>query len=127
MILDCVGAQCGRQEAWTTVDLALIRGLVPHDQGSSWGFLCLAWISTEQGSANGRGRVSESRESHLRAACYWEWCADRRWLQGSLGVATARRRGACRTCLQRKYARDADFLLIIALVFGMALDTTSGM
>jgi len=24
----CIGTQCGRQEAWTTVDLALIRGLV---------------------------------------------------------------------------------------------------
>src|SRR6266849_7338151 len=33
--LGYIGAQCGRQEAWTTVDLALIRGLVPHDQGSS--------------------------------------------------------------------------------------------
>jgi hypothetical protein len=42
MIPGCIGAQCRRQEAWTTVDLALIRGLVPHDQGSSWGFLCLA-------------------------------------------------------------------------------------
>src|SRR5437763_16215997 len=41
-ILGCISAQCGRQEAWTTVDLALIRGLVPHDQGSSRGFLCLA-------------------------------------------------------------------------------------
>ena len=37
-----IGAQYGRQEAWTTVDQALIRGLGPHDQGSSWGFLCLA-------------------------------------------------------------------------------------
>jgi hypothetical protein len=37
-----IDAQYGRQEAWTTVDQALIRGLRPHDQGSSWGFLCLA-------------------------------------------------------------------------------------
>src|SRR3954468_2073237 len=41
-ILGCISAQCGRQEAWTTVDPALIRGLIPHDQGSSRGFLCLA-------------------------------------------------------------------------------------
>src|SRR5713101_1125825 len=43
-----IGAQCGRQEAWTTVDLALIRGLVPHDQGSSWGFLCLGSVEVHR-------------------------------------------------------------------------------
>src|SRR5689334_19888830 len=52
MILDCVGAQCGRQEAWTTVDLALIRGLVPHDQGSSWGFLCLVDVHRPEACSN---------------------------------------------------------------------------
>src|SRR2546423_9040119 len=55
--LGCIGAQCGRQEAWTTVDLALIRGLVPHDQGSSWGFLCLANARRIVPATNPRSRV----------------------------------------------------------------------
>src|SRR5665213_462919 len=52
VMLDCIGAQCGRQEAWTTVDPALIRGLVPHDQGSSRGFLCLANAHRHQACTN---------------------------------------------------------------------------
>src|SRR5690349_19718379 len=52
MILECIGAQCGRQEAWTTVDLALIRGSGPHDQGSSWGFLCLADVHRLEACSN---------------------------------------------------------------------------
>src|SRR5665213_243273 len=52
VMLDCIGAQCGRQEAWTTVDPALIRGLVPHDQGSSRGFLCLANARRHQACTN---------------------------------------------------------------------------
>jgi hypothetical protein len=52
VILACIDGQCGRQEAWTTVDLALIRGLVPHDQGSSRGFLCLANARRHQACTN---------------------------------------------------------------------------
>src|SRR5665213_1961733 len=52
VMLDCIGAQCGWQEAWTTVDPALIRGLVPHDQGSSRGFICLANAHRHQACTN---------------------------------------------------------------------------
>src|SRR5260370_33429196 len=57
MILGYIGAEGGREEAWTTVDLALIRGLVPHDQGSSWGFLCLANAHRMVPATNPRSRV----------------------------------------------------------------------
>ena len=36
-----INAQGWRQGEGTTVDLALIRGLIPHDQGSLRGCLCL--------------------------------------------------------------------------------------
>src|SRR5438445_8829821 len=73
-ILGCISAQCGRQEAWTTVDLALIRGLIPHDQGSSWGFLCLADVRrlwsiakrlTRHFEAGGLNRRTPQRTSGL--------------------------------------------------------------
>jgi len=76
VILGYIGAQCGRQEAWTTVDLALIRGLVPHDQGSSWGFLCLANARRMVPATNPRSRVPLPPQPAVRIgrrslSCCW--------------------------------------------------------